>query len=506
MRVELSDITVRFGDLTAVDRVSLDFRSGEVHALVGENGAGKTTVMNALFGLVRSASGSIAVDGETCRWASPQDAIARGLGMVHQHFMLQDSMTVLENIVLCNEPTGRFGFVDFRAARAHMAEVATAYGIEVDLDATVGALSLGQRQVVEILKVLYRHADMLILDEPTAVLTPQEKDRLFGVLRNFRRDGKAIVLITHKLDEVMELADRVSVMRGGRLISSAPVAETTKTAIARDIVGGELPAEIARAERAPGAVVLSVDGLTVRSRGRTVGPISFDVRAGEIVGVAGVSGNGQAELVQALTGLRRAHGGSVRLAGRPLDGLDVGARRARGMSYIPEDRQRVGLALEARVSENAAIGRMDQPGFRRGPFRIRSAMNRFAAELIARYRIKVAGPEARAATMSGGNKQKLVVGRELSRDTPLVVVENPTWGVDIGAIEFIHSELVRMRDAGHAILMVSTELDEVLALSDRILVLYEGRISGEVARAEADRTAVGQLMVSHGPSAAEIAA
>jgi simple sugar transport system ATP-binding protein len=496
MHVQLDEITIRFGSLTAVDRVSLDFRSGEVHAVVGENGAGKTTAMNALFGLLRPETGTIAIDGAPREWTSPQDAIASGLGMVHQHFMLQDSMTVLENVVLCSEPLRWLGFVDFAAARARLSRIADDHGISVDLDAHVADLSLGQRQIVEILKMLYRGAEMLILDEPTAVLTPIEKDRLFEVLRSFRREGKAIALVTHKLDEVMELADRVSVMRGGRLVSSGPVSETTKEAIARNIVGGELAPELARADRAPGETMLDVSDLVVRGASSTVGPLSFSVRAGEIVGIAGVSGNGQSELVEALVGLRPARGGTVSIAGRMANGLDVAARRALGMAYVPEDRQRVGLALEARVSENASIGRMDEPGFRKGPFRVGSAMNRFAAELIQRYRIKVAGPEARASTMSGGNKQKLVVGRELSRATPLVIVENPTWGVDIGAIEFIHAELIRMRDAGHAILMISTELDEIMALSDRILVMYGGRISGEVDGRKADRDRIGALMVS----------
>ena len=502
MHVQMRDITVRFGPLTAVDAVSLSFRSGEVHAVVGENGAGKSTVMNALFGLVPMEHGTVTLDGAPCDWRSPQDAIAAGLGMVHQHFMLQDSMTVLENIVLCNEPAGRSGRVRFGEARAALATIARDYGIDVPLDARIADLSLGERQIVEILKLLYLHADMLILDEPTAVLTPAEKDRLFAVLRSFRADGKAIVLITHKLDEVMELGDRVSVMRGGKLISSGPVAETSKAQIAGDIVGGALLADLERADRAPGEVVLSVSDLTVARRGGRVGPVSFDVRRGEIVGLAGVSGNGQAELVQALTGLRKAEAGDIRILDTRVNGLDVAARRACGMAYIPEDRQRVGLALPAEVSENAAIGRMDEAGFRRGPFVVGEAMNRFAADLIARYRIKVAGPRARAQTMSGGNKQKLVVGRELSRGTPLIIAENPTWGVDIGAIEFIHGELLRMRDAGHAILVVSSELEEIMALSDRILVMYEGVISGEVPRAEADAERVGAFMVSHGHASA----
>jgi simple sugar transport system ATP-binding protein len=501
MRIDLQDVTVRFGPVTAVDNVSLGIKPGEIHALLGENGAGKSTLMNALFGLVTPASGTIRLDGKARRWASPQDAIAHGLGMVHQHFMLQEEMTVLENIVLCAEPVGRFGFVDFARARSRLDEIAKTHGVAIDLDRRVGRLSVGERQAVEILKVLYREAEVLILDEPTAVLTPQEKDRLFATLKSFREAGKAIVLITHKLDEVMEIADRVSVMRAGRLVASSSLAETSKDEIARGIVGGDLPAARTRKALSPGGTVLAVDNLTVARRGRDVGPVSFDLRAGEIVGIAGVSGNGQAELIRALTGLVPVRSGSITLCGNEIQNLDVEARRQGGMSYIPEDRQRMGLALRASVSENANAGRDDAGAFTAGPFLKHGAMAQYARSLIERYRIRVAGPRASASTMSGGNKQKLVVGRELSRNTPLVIAENPTWGVDIGAIDFIHGELMRMRDAGHAILLVSTELDEVIALSDRILVMYDGAIAGEVDGGEASRERVGALMTSRAADA-----
>ena len=496
MHVALSGITVRFGALTAVDDVTLAIAPGEIHAVVGENGAGKSTLMNVLFGLVEPVAGTVSIDGTPRRWTSPQGAIAAGLGMVHQHFMLQEEMTILENIVLCSEPVGRFGFVDFAAARRRLDQSAEGHGIAIGLDRFVGDLSVGERQVVEILKVLYREAEVLILDEPTSVLTPQEKDRLFAILKSFRAAGKAIVLITHKLDEVMEIADRVSVMRGGRLIASGPLAETSKEEIARGIIGGELPAARPRLPREPGDVVLSVDKLVAAGRGMAVGPVTLSVRAGEIVGIAGVSGNGQAELVQALTGLKPSTSGAITLCGIRIEAHDVERRRQTGMSYIPEDRQRVGLALGATVAENANAGRDDRAAFSRGPFLNRPAMARFARSLIERYRIRVGGPSARASTMSGGNKQKLVVGRELARTTPLVVAENPTWGVDIGAIDFIHGELMRMRDEGHAVLLVSTELDEILALSDRVLVMFEGRVAGEVSRGEASRERIGGMMTS----------
>jgi len=506
MRAALNNITVTFGPLVAVDGVSIEFNAGEIHAVVGENGAGKSTLMNVLFGLIRPAEGEIEVDGQPCRWASPQDAIRRGLGMVHQHFMLQDSMTVLENIVLCGEPVGRFGFVDFASARRKLAEGFRQHGIAIDLDVTVADLSVGQRQVVEILKMLYRDARLLILDEPTAVLTPQEKDNLFVILRSFAASGKSIVLITHKLDEVMEIADRVSVMRGGRLVSSGPLAATSKDRIAREIIGSDLPPPFSHRARAPGEVVLAVDGLRIAGRGAEIGPLGFAVRAGEIVGIAGVSGNGQAELIQALAGLRPVLAGDVGISGKSILAMQPGERRRVGLSYIPEDRQRVGLALGATVSENANAGRDDVHAFARGPFLDRRAMAAFARSLIERYRIKVRGPAALASTMSGGNKQKLVVGRELSRATPLVMAENPTWGVDIGAIELIHAELMRMRDNGHAVLLVSNELDEILRLSDRILVMYSGKLSSDIAIADADRDRIGRLMTSREETALRSAA
>ncbi|MGB6120077.1 MAG: ATP-binding cassette domain-containing protein, partial [Mesorhizobium sp.] len=334
MRAVLENIRVTFGPVVAVDGVSLGVAAGEIHAVVGENGAGKSTLMNALFGLVRPDSGRIVIDGDERRWKSPQDAIAAGLGMVHQHFMLQDEMTVLENILLCGEPVNRFGFVNFAAARRDISEGFAEHGIVIDLDAKVGDLAVGQRQVVEILKMLYRKASILILDEPTAVLTPQEKDRLFDILRSFAAAGKSIIIITHKLDEVMQIADHVSVMRGGRLISSGPLSGTTKERIAEEIIGGDLPAPLKPASQPPGDVVLSLHCLKPRAR-FAIGPIDLDVRAGEIVGIAGVSGNGQSELIQAITGLRPSTG-EINLSGKRIEKLDIGARRRAGLSYIPE--------------------------------------------------------------------------------------------------------------------------------------------------------------------------
>lgn len=494
MNTELASVTVRYGSVTAVSDVSLSFASGEIHAVVGENGAGKSTLMNALFGLVTPQTGTLSIDGEEQRWGAPGEAIRRGFGMVHQHFMLQEDMSVLENVLLCDEPVGRFGFVDFEAARKKLVAQAGQYGISLNLDAKISSLSVGERQVVEILKVLFRDAQALILDEPTSVLTPMEKDGLFEILRSFRSAGKAIVLITHKLDEVMDIADRVSVMRGGHLIFSKPLSATDKDEIARGIVGGELPSKVVKSQREPGEILLLAEGIVLPGQ-KTEKPVSFSVRGGEIVGIAGVSGNGQAELVRVLTGLSRASSGAVRICGTAADSMDVASRRNAGLSYIPEDRQRAGLALGATVTENANAGR-ERKAFAKGPFLNRAAMATFARRLVERYRVHVRDVSSRVSTMSGGNRQKLVVARELARDTPVVIAENPTWGVDVGAIDFIHRKLAAMRDAGHAILLVSTELDEVITLSDRVIVMFEGGIAGEVSGSRMTRERIGHLMTS----------
>lgn len=495
MHAQLLDIRVRFGPLVAVDGVSVDITAGKVLAVVGENGAGKSTLANVLFGLIRPDAGRIEIDGTERRWSSPRDAIKAGLGMVHQHFMLQEQMTVLENIVLGSEPVRCLGIVDFKAARGKIEQGFRQHGIVIDLDARAGSLSVGEKQVVEILKVLSRDASMLILDEPTAVLTPFEKDRLFALLRSFAARGKTVVIITHKLDEVIEIADNICVMRRGKLVSSLPIKETSKERIAREIIGGELPSPLKPALRQPGEAVLEVRGLRIPRHASEIGPLSFEVRAGEIVGIAGVSGNGQAELVQGLTGLRPVSAGTILIAGKRVDRLDVRGRRRAGMSYIPQDRQAVGLALGATVTENANAGRNPR-SFAKGVLLDRRAMLRYAKGLIERYRITVRGPDAPASGLSGGNQQKLVAGRELSHEAPLLIAENPTWGIDIGAIALIHAELMRLRDRGHAVLLVSAELDEVLRLSDRILVMYSGLLSGPVAAAVADRDRIGALMTS----------
>ena len=505
MHIALHEITVGFDELVAVDAVSLEFNSGEIHAIVGENGAGKTTLMNVLYGMLSPSSGYLTIDGQSHTWNSTRDAIAHGIAMVHQHFMLQDSMSVLENVVLCAEPLKRFSRVDFANARRQLAQIGNKHGITVPLESQVGELSLGQRQLVEILKALYRNADTLILDEPTAVLTPQETSQLFAILRQFRIQGKAIVVITHKLDEVFAVADKVSVMRAGKLISSSSLAATSQAVVARDIIGRQLPPARLRKTQSAGKPVLEVHNLSAHRHAQLLGPLSFSVHSGEVVGVAGVSGNGQSELVRCLVGLQAVISGEVTLCGHNITAAGVAARRHVGMAYIPEDRQQTGLALAARVADNAAIGHMHQREFHVGPWRSWQAMQAHARLLIDRYRIKTPGTSTRTAELSGGNQQKLVVGRELSRYKPLLIAENPTWGVDIGAIDFIHRELMQLRDAGHAILLVSSEIDEILSLSDRILVMFEGQIAGVINGDSADRQTVGALMTSRQPGARNIA-
>ena len=496
MHAALRDIRVRFGAVTALDGVSLDVAAGRVLAVVGENGAGKSTLANVLFGLVRPHAGRIEIDGRAETFASPQDAIAVGIGMVHQHVMLQERMTVLENVVLGSEPAGVLGIVDFAAARRRFEGGLARWGIAVDLDARIADLSAGEKQAVEILKMLWRDAALMILDEPTAVLDPAGQGRLVAMLASLRAGGKTIVIVTHRLDEVMAVADDVCVLRGGRVVSALPLAASSRERIAREIVGGDVSPRRRPAARAPGGTVLEVRGLRVAARGgrHSVGPLSFQVRGGEIVAIAGVAGNGQAELVESLTGLVAAAAGTVAIAGRRVENLSVRGRRRAGLVFVPQDRRRRGLALGATVADNANAGR-DPRRFARGPFLDRGAMVSYASAMIEDWRIRVAGPDALAATMSGGNQQKLVAAREFGRPADLLIAEDPTWGIDIGAVERIHLELMAMRDAGRAVLLVSNDLDEILLLADRILVMYAGTLS---AAAQADRASIGLMMTTGG--------
>jgi simple sugar transport system ATP-binding protein len=497
MKAELHKISVNFGTFCAVNNVSLSFLPGEIHALVGENGAGKSTAMSVLFGLNNRYQGDIHVNGQHRKWRSPADAISAGIGMVHQHFMLQESMSVLENVILCSEPINKLGFVKFKSASRSVQNLINSYDLKINQNQKVAELSVGQRQAVEILKLLYRKSDLLILDEPTAVLTPNEKNELFQSLRNFKASGKSIILITHKIDEVMMVADKVSVMRSGSLILSTPLQNTSKDEIQQNIIGGKLPKPIKRKKQIPTKISLEMRKVVIPGVASGEEPVSLKVNLGEIVGIAGVSGNGQTPLVEAIIGLRNIVSGDILLNNKIISDKDVSKRRKLGLTYIPEDRQRVGLALDASVLENSCVSQIENEKFSNGYFLKLRNIGEFAEQLLSDYDIRVGNIKAKVKTMSGGNKQKLVVARELNQKKPLVIVENPTWGVDIGAINKIHQELIGMRDMGHAILLVSNELEEIMALSDRIHVMANGQLSEPLSSANVTANKLGELMLSH---------
>jgi general nucleoside transport system ATP-binding protein len=479
--LELRGITKRFPGVVANDDVDFDLKRREVHALLGENGAGKSTLMNVLYGLYHPDEGEILIKGEPVRMRSPKDAIDHGIGMVHQHFMLIPVMTVAENIVLATEPRRGGVLLDYGAARKRVEELARTFGFRIDPDARVEEITVGQEQRVEILKALYRGADILILDEPTAVLTPQEAGELFEILRTLVREGMSIIFISHKLGEVLEIADRITVLRRGKAVETVPREGATEEGLARMMVGREVLLRVEKAPAQPSESALRVDDLHVLDDRRleAVRGLSFEVRRGEIVGVAGVDGNGQTELIEALSGLRHPSGGKVWLGNRDVTGASAGHILDLGLGHIPEDRQRRGLVLDFTLAENVALHDFDkEPNSRFGwlfPWR----MVRRAAELLRQFDVRGGGPQTRAAALSGGNQQKVVLAREMSRDPKLLLAAQPTRGLDVGAIEFVHRRLVEARDRGEAVLLVSLELDEILSLSDRILVIYEGRIVAE---------------------------
>jgi len=478
--LELRGITKRFPGVLANDRVDLDLRRGEVHALLGENGAGKSTLMNILYGLYRPDEGEILLDGERADISSPHGAIAAGIGMVHQHFMLIPVMTVAENIVLGVEPH-RGILLDERGADRKVEDMARTFRFEVDPDARVEDISVGQQQRVEIMKALYRNADILILDEPTAVLTPQEATDLFEILRTLQREGLSIIFISHKLNEVLEIADRITVLRRGKTIETVQREGATEESLARAMVGRDVLLRVEKQPAEPGDVLLEVRDLHVRDdRGiEKVRGVSFDVRAGEIVGIAGVDGNGQTELIDALTGLQKIEGGTVTIAGRKLSHATARAALDAGIGHIPEDRQRRGLVLEFSIAENIALHDYAKPPDARLGWLFPRRMVERAKALIREFDVRGGGPFTRAGALSGGNQQKLVAAREIARDPKALIAAQPTRGLDVGAIEYLHRRIITERDEGRAILLVSLELDEILSLSDRILVLYEGQVVGE---------------------------
>ena len=476
-------ITKRFPGVVADDRVDFDLERGEVHALLGENGAGKSTLMNVLYGLYKADEGEIFVKGKRVSFGSAKDAIDEGIGMVHQHFMLIPVMTVAENIVLAQEPVRAGVLLDFDAARERVRHLSQTFNFAINPDARVENISVGQEQRVEILKALYRRADILILDEPTAVLTPQEAGELFGILRTLVREGMSVIFISHKLNEVLEIADRVTVLRRGKRIDTIPREGATEEGLAKMMVGREVLLRVEKPPPQTGDTLLEVRGLNVNDeRGLpAVRDVSFEVKAGEIVGIAGVEGNGQTELIEAITGLRHAQSGEVVVGGRVIDHTSARKMLDAGVGHIPEDRQRRGLVLEFSIAENVALHDYNKaPDSRFGWLFPRRLIQR-ARALIKEFDVRGGGPNTRAGALSGGNQQKLVAAREVARDPKVLVAAQPTRGLDVGAIEYLHRRLVEERDEGRAILLLSLELDEVLSLSDRILVMYEGRIVAEHA-------------------------
>jgi len=479
--LELSGITKRFPGIVANDGIDFDLRRGEVHALLGENGAGKSTLMNILYGLYSPDEGEILVRGERARISSPGDAIDHGIGMVHQHFMLIPVMSVTENIVLAVEPRREGVLLDYGAARERVSELARSFGFAIDPDAKIQDITVGQQQRVEILKALYRKADILILDEPTAVLTPQEAVELFGILRNLQMEGMSIIFISHKLNEVLDIADRVTVLRRGKKIETLPTAGATEAELARRMVGRDVVLRIDKAPSRPGEPLLSVEDLHVRDDRdlEQVRGVSFEARSGEIVAIAGVDGNGQTELIDALTGLRRPESGRIIVEGRDVTGASARKHFELGVGHIPEDRQRRGLVLEFSLAENIGLhDYRNKPYSRLGWLYPKRLLER-ARRLIAEFDVRGGGPKTAGGALSGGNQQKVILAREIDRDPRILVAAQPTRGLDVGAIEFVHRRLVEERDEGRAVLLVSLELEEVLSLADRILVIYEGEIVGE---------------------------
>ena len=493
--IEMREITKVFGEFVANDKINLELRKGEIHALLGENGAGKSTLMNMLAGLLEPTSGEIVVNGQVVKLDSPSKAASLGIGMVHQHFMLVEAFTVAENIILGSEMT-KNGVLDIARATREINELSERYGLAVDPSAKVADISVGAQQRVEILKTLYRGADILIFDEPTAVLTPSEIDELMAIMKNLVKEGKSIILITHKLDEIRAVSDRVTVIRRGKSIETVEIAGATNADLAEMMVGRSVSFKTEKQEAQPKEVILSIKDLVVNeNRGvPAVKNLSLDVRAGEIVGIAGIDGNGQSELIQAITGLRKIESGSVELKGQSIVGLHPRQITELSVGHVPEDRHRDGLVLEMMISENIALQTYyKEPLSKKGILNYTNIIG-YAKQLMQEFDVRAASEIVPASALSGGNQQKAIIAREVDRNPDLLIVSQPTRGLDVGAIEYIHKRLIQERDNGKAVLVVSFELDEILNVSDRIAVIHDGKIQGIVTPETTNKQELGVLM------------
>ncbi len=496
--IEMNNIRKEFPGIVANDDITLKLKKGEIHALLGENGAGKSTLMSVLFGLYQPEAGEIRKEGNTVKINNPNDATALGIGMVHQHFKLIDVFTVLDNIILGAETTDKLGFLKKREARKKVLELSERYGLKVDVDAKVEDITVGMQQRVEILKMLYRENEILIFDEPTAVLTPQEIEELMKIMRGFAEEGKSILFITHKLNEIMAVADRVTVLRKGKYIGTVDTKDTNKQELSNMMVGRPVQLEVVKDDRTAEDVVLKVENMRVASKlhnNDAVKDVSFSVRRGEILCIAGIDGNGQTELIHGLTGLEKLAGGKIELCGKDISSCSIKKKNQAGMSHIPEDRHKHGLVLDYTLEQNMVLQRHCEGRFQHFGFIKFDEVRKYAENLIEQYDVRSGqGPTTIARSMSGGNQQKAIIARELDRNEDLIVAVQPTRGLDVGAIEYIHKQLIAQRDKGKAVLLVSLELEEVLGLSDRILVMYEGEIVGELDPKKTNASELGLYM------------
>ena len=499
--VRFDNISMQFPGVLANDKVSFDIKKGEVFALVGENGAGKSTLMNILYGIHEPTDGAVYINGHKVEKFSPKEAIAMGVGMVHQHFMLVPSFTVAQNIVMSKEPRRMGIFYDLKEANRETERLVREYGLEVEPEAKVGEISVGLQQRVEILKTLYRGADILILDEPTAVLTPQETEELFAVIRRIVKEKQmTVIIITHKLYEVMNISDRVGVMRRGELVGVEETKNVDERILASMMVGREVLFDHIEKTGEPGEVKIKADNLCVTdNRGLlAVSGVSLEVKAGEVLGIAAIEGNGQSELIEALTGIRPVQRGSFYICGAKADGMNPGQIRKLGAAHIPEDRVATGVSLKSTITENLIVGKEKLPAFSKYKLHLKqSSIARYAREVAEKFDIRGGGVDIKTEDLSGGNMQKVVVAREFSFDTPVLIVAQPTRGVDIGAIEFIHKQIIDKRNQGCAILLVSADLDEIFRLSDRIITMFEGRVTGEFKSGEIDKMEISYYMTGH---------